>query len=124
MGAMAGIVQIVFGIFWTAIAFTIGQTAPFPINLAFPLFGVLFVIIGIVSVAYNARNATAKNRFSDFDITSPQEESDPLNKLVLGDAAQSTSAESRLLRLKSLKEKGLISEEEYLSQKKRILSSL
>lgn len=125
MSAMAGVVQIIFGIFWTFIAFTIGQTAPFPINLAFPLFGVLFVTIGIVSLVYNARNATAKNRFSDFDITSTGEEPDPLNELISrSDSSESQSTEARLLQLKSLKDKGLISETDYLSQKQRILSSL
>lgn len=46
----------------------------------FCLFGVVFVIIGIVQAIYNFQNATGKNRFSSFDITDENEELDPLNE--------------------------------------------
>ena len=62
MGAAGSIIAVIFGIFWTIGAASMG--AP-PL---FPLFGVLFVIIGIVQTVYNLKNATGKNRYSSFDI--------------------------------------------------------
>ena len=44
MGAMGSIIAVIFGIFWTIAAASMG--APF----FFPLFGVLFIIMGIVQV--------------------------------------------------------------------------
>ncbi|MBR6767010.1 MAG: zinc ribbon domain-containing protein [Clostridia bacterium] len=46
----------------------------------FPLFGVVFVIIAIVIAVYNFRNATSKNRYSEFDIVDGNEEPDPMNE--------------------------------------------
>ena len=46
----------------------------------FPIFGVIFIIMGIVQAAYNYRNATGKNRYSSFDITDEGEEPDPLEQ--------------------------------------------
>ena len=45
----------------------------------FPLFGVVFVIIAIAIAVYNFKNASSKNRYSEFDIVDGTEESDPLN---------------------------------------------
>ena len=52
----------------------------------FPIFGVLFIIIGIVQAVYNFKNATGKNRYSSFDIVDSQEEPDPLDQQFGGDA--------------------------------------
>lgn len=46
----------------------------------FPLFGVVFVIMGIVQAVYNFKNATSENRYSEFDIVDSQEEPDPLSQ--------------------------------------------
>ena len=46
----------------------------------FWLFGVLFVVWGVVQAVYNFRNAGQKNRYSAFDITDEREEPDPLNE--------------------------------------------
>ena len=46
----------------------------------FPIFGVIFIIMGIVQAAYNYKNATGKNRYSSFDITEDGEEPDPLEQ--------------------------------------------
>lgn len=73
---MSGVMSIaigVFGIIWTVVASQIGGGI-------FALFGVVFVIVAIVSAAYNFKNATSKNRYSAFDITDESEESDPLNE--------------------------------------------
>ena len=74
MNAMGAVVAVIFGIFWTVMAVSMG--APF----FFPLFGILFIIIGIVQAVYHTHNATSSNRFSSFDITEDGEEPDPLEQ--------------------------------------------
>jgi hypothetical protein len=44
------------------------------------MFGVVFVAVGVIQAVYNFKNATGKDRYSAFDITSENEESDPLNE--------------------------------------------
>ena len=46
----------------------------------FPIFGVLFIIIGIVQAVYHFKNATGENRYSAFDIVDSAEEPDPLDR--------------------------------------------
>ena len=81
MGAIGGIVVAVFGVFWIIGAASMGAPG------FFVLFGLLFVIMAIAGVVYNAYNATQKNRLSDFDITAEHEESDPIAK-VLGHSSE------------------------------------
>ena len=76
MGAVGSAVAIIFGIFWTFTAFS--MQAP----VFFPIFGVIFIIIGIVQLLYNIKNASGKNRFSVYDITDSNEESDPLDNFI------------------------------------------
>lgn len=76
MGAMGSAVAIIFGIFWTIMAGSMG--AP----IFFPLFGIIFIGIGIVQFIYNYKNATGKNRMSVYDITDEGEESDPFDNFV------------------------------------------
>lgn len=82
MGAAGSLGMVVFGIFWTIMAFTITRDAPFPVvGTIFPLFGIIFVAIGIFQTIYHYKNATSKERMSLFDITDSKEEGDPLNRL-------------------------------------------
>lgn len=74
MGALASVIAVIFGIFWTITAASMGAPG------FFPLFGVLFIIIGIVQVVYNLKNATGENRYSTFDIVEDGEEPDPLDR--------------------------------------------
>lgn len=74
MGAMGSVISVVFGIFWTIMAASMG--APF----FFPLFGVLFIIMGVVQAVYHFKNAAEKERYSAFDIVEEGEEPDPLNR--------------------------------------------
>ena len=73
MGAVGSVIAVIFGIFWTITAVSMG--APF----FFPLFGVLFIILGVVQAVYHFKNATGENRYSSFDIVEDDEEPDPLN---------------------------------------------
>lgn len=103
MGAIVCIAIAVFGVLWVIMAsditssfsgssslggefvFEEGMTldtygSPMnSIGSIFPLFGVIFVVIAIALAVYNLRNATGKNRYSEFDIVDGDEESDPLN---------------------------------------------
>ena len=74
MGGIGAVAAIVFGVIWTIAAASMG--APF----FFPLFGVVFIVVGIVQAVYNFKNATSKHRYSAFDITDEHEEPDPLNE--------------------------------------------
>lgn len=80
MGGIGSVIMVLFGLFWTAMAFQVTRGAPFGIGAVFPLFGILFVIMGIVSAAYNFRNATTDKRYSLMDITDSETEPDPLNE--------------------------------------------
>ncbi|NCB52832.1 MAG: zinc ribbon domain-containing protein [Clostridia bacterium] len=73
MGGIGSVAAVIFGVIWTFTAATMGAPA------LFPLFGVVFIILGIVQAVYNFKNAAGKNRFSTFDITDEGEETDPLN---------------------------------------------
>lgn len=79
MGGFGAVFGIVFGIFWTVLAASMTQGFGL-VGVIFPLFGVLFIIIGVVNAVYNFKNATGKNRYSEFDITDDTEEPDPLNQ--------------------------------------------
>ena len=74
MNAVGSLIGIVFGIIWTCIAASMG--APF----FFPLFGLVFIGIGVVNAIYNFKNATGDNRYSAYDIVDEDEEPDPLNR--------------------------------------------
>ena len=74
MGGVASLIAVVFGIFWTVSTASMGAPA------FFPIFGVLFIVMGIVQAVYNFKNATGKNRYSSFDIVDSEEEPDPLNQ--------------------------------------------
>ena len=73
MGGIMGIAVAVFGVIWTVIAASMGGGL-------FAIFGVVFVIVAIVNTVYNFKNATGKNRYSTFDVTTDEEEPDPLNE--------------------------------------------
>ena len=73
MNAAGAVFAVIFGIIWTIAA--AGMGAPF----FFPLFGLVFIGMGITSAVYNFKNATGENRYSSFDIVDGDEEPDPLN---------------------------------------------
>ena len=73
MSGIVGIGVALFGVLWTILAASSGGGL-------FALFGVIFVIIAVVQVGYNFKNATGKNRYSSFDITDEYEEPDPFNE--------------------------------------------
>ena len=87
LGGVAGGFVAVFGVIWTILAISMG--APLP----FALFGMVFVVMALAGAAYNFYNATAPERMSAFDITSGNEEGDPITQ-ALGRTDQPRSADS------------------------------
>lgn len=79
---VGSVAVVIFGIIWTVIAGTMASAVPFGIVSIFPLFGVIFIIVGIIQAAYHYKNATGKERFSIFDITDSHEEGDPADKWI------------------------------------------
>lgn len=72
MSGAVGIFMIGFGVVWTIIA-----------GAAFPpmaIFGILWTGVAVTMTVYNFKNATGKNRYSQFDIVDSNEEPDPLNE--------------------------------------------
>lgn len=76
MGGIGSVVAAIFGVFWTFMAASMGAPVPFV------LFGVVFVIMGILQAFYQFNNATGKNRFSVYDITEDNEEPDPIQEML------------------------------------------
>ena len=72
MSAFMGIVAALFGVFWLAIAVSMGAFIMIP-------FGILFIIVAVANTIYNYKNATGEKRYSSFDIVDSSEEEDPLN---------------------------------------------
>ena len=69
---IVGIFMICVGIVWTVIA---SQASGF-----FALFGVFWTLMAAAITIYHFKNATSRNRYSQFDITDGGEEPDPLNQ--------------------------------------------
>lgn len=77
------VISVIFGVLWTIVAAILTSHSPFGgVNIIFPLFGVLFIIFGIVNAAYHHRNATGKDRYSLIDITDSSEEGDPSDEWI------------------------------------------
>lgn len=76
MGAVGGVAAAVFGVMWIITASSMGAPG------FIVLFGVVFVGVAIASVAYNAYNATQRNRMSTYDITTRSEEPDPIARAM------------------------------------------
>lgn len=74
MGGIGSVAAVLFGVIWTFAAASMG--APF----FFPLFGLVFIGVGIANAVYSFKNATGDNRYSEFDIVDSGEEPDPLNE--------------------------------------------
>lgn len=73
MGGIMSIAMGLFGLLWTVLVASSGGGA-------FALFGVIFIGIAVVQAVYNFKNATGKNRYSEYDITEGNEETDPWNE--------------------------------------------
>ena len=73
MGGVMSILIGLFGVGWTIAAASNGGGI-------FALFGIIFIVAAIMQAVYHFKNATSKNRYSDFDITDSGEETDPFNE--------------------------------------------
>ena len=74
MSGVSSILAAVFGVIWTISALSMGAGG------LFAMFGIVFIVMAVVSAVYNFKNATGKNRYSSFDITEEGEETDPWNE--------------------------------------------
>ncbi len=70
MGGIIGIAVALFGVFWTVMTIVVEAWFMIP-------FGLIFIVIAIINTVYNFKNATGKNRYSQYDITDEGEEPDP-----------------------------------------------
>lgn len=73
LGGIMSIAAGVFGVFWIALALHMGAAFMAP-------FGLIFVIVAVMQAVYQFKNATAKQRYSEFDIMEGHEEPDPWNE--------------------------------------------
>lgn len=79
-GAVHSGFAAVFGVLWTIFAINLTKDSPFTLaKIIFPLFGLVFIGMAIAQAAYHKRNATGENRFSAYDIVSPNAEPDPFD---------------------------------------------
>ena len=72
MNGVVGIFMILFGIIWIVYSVESG--------IEFVLFGVVWTGIVIAQTIYSFKNATGRNRYSQYDITDESEEMDPFNE--------------------------------------------
>ncbi len=73
MSGIVGIFVALFGVFWTIMAASMGGGF-------MAIFGIFFIATAVMNVVYNFKNATGKNRYSEYDITEDTEEPDPFNE--------------------------------------------
>ena len=91
LGCVVCLFMALFGVLWTVAAFSIDAGLS---GVIFSLFGIIFVGFAVVNAIYNFKNATGKNRYSEFDITDGDEEPDPLNERF-GSRSASKPTESK-----------------------------
>ena len=70
MGGVMGVAGALFGVFWTVMAIAGGAWFMAP-------FGLIFIGVAVYNTVYNFKNATGKNRYSEYDIVDESEEPDP-----------------------------------------------
>lgn len=80
---MGGLFMIFFAVVVGGMAYA---ASSFGAPTIFVLVPVGMAVFGVIGAIYNFINATGKNRFSDFDITSGNEEPDPLNERFHGES--------------------------------------
>jgi hypothetical protein len=126
LSAAGSAIAILFGIFWTVMAFSITRNSPLPIaGVIFPLFGIVFVLFGIIQLVYNLKNTVSEDRFSLMDITEAGTEIDPFEKRFGNPKhADDTSIESRLKKLDDLRDSGLITPSEHAAKRKALIDEI
>ncbi len=91
LSAISAVGVVLFGLFWTGMAVMITRNAPGGIGIIFPMFGVIFVILGVAQAAYHFKNAKGKERFSLMDIVDKREEGDPADRWINNEIASDGS---------------------------------
>lgn len=77
---MSLVVGVPFLIFWISMAYKMRAPG------FFVFFGVAMLIFLVISAGIGIYNATSKDRISQYDITTPEEERDPFDRLAQSDA--------------------------------------
>lgn len=90
MGGVMGIAGALFGVFWLVMAIAGGAWFMAP-------FGLIFIGVAVVQAIYNFKNATGKNRYSQYDITDANEELDPWDE-KFGEKRQTEVSDSGINR--------------------------
>ena len=103
MAVVGSVIAILFGVVWLIAASIMTSTAkkefpsfgamPGPADVAsvvLPLFGLLFIGVGIANAIYHYRNYKNKDRYSIVDIVDSREEGDPANHYAKEDAEASS----------------------------------
>ena len=88
MGGIFNVIGIVFGVLWMGIAIYMDAFIMIP-------FGLLFIAVAVFNAIYNFKNATGKNRYSQYDIVDEDEESDPFNERFGIEKRSETPAKGR-----------------------------
>ena len=94
LSAISAIGIVIFGLFWTGMATMITKDFSGGIGFIFPMFGVVFVIIGIAQAIYHLKNAKGKDRFSLIDIVDKTEEGDPSDRWISNEIASNNEFSS------------------------------
>jgi hypothetical protein len=124
-GIVVAVITTLFGVGWTIMAGAITRDSPFlVVGTIFPLFGIIFVIIGVIgihsavkSVATHCENNTSS---SEGQVTRNYVRAETLEEKP----SSAKTVEARLKELEAVKDKGIISQQEYSTQRKRILEQL
>ncbi|MBQ8598789.1 MAG: zinc-ribbon domain-containing protein [Oscillospiraceae bacterium] len=74
---VGGIFMVIFGVFWTILAFGVVGSGAGLFGIIFPLFGVCWTGLAAYNTYIAYKNAHGEDRMSLYDITEDNEEPDP-----------------------------------------------
>ena len=74
---VGGIFMVIFGIFWTILAFGIASAVSGLFGIIFPLFGVCWTGLAAYNTYISYKNAHGEDRMSLYEIVDGNEEPDP-----------------------------------------------
>lgn len=99
MNFIGSICIILFCSLWTIIALNTYKYLEFPTSLAFPLLGIIGILMGIFHAIYIFKNFSSKEKFSEYDIT--DDEKDSLGNFQFKNSENSKYDTDRIIKIKS-----------------------